>query len=249
MKRLLFVLFILVSLPSIAQDIIVTNAGESIKVKNIDCSSADFVYYQLFDQDSTTIQRMKKSDVLIIRMADGTKLDPNTSEKAQPAVTDAAIPEESNFPIVDLSQYHGFLLDKGNCVYITYNSDVDYEKAGVERLKTNMRNLGYWTVVDKPEQAHFILQYGVCLKGQDRTFVYLRTRDSYASYPICAYDIWMYKISEPESIIYAVLGGSEDVNDNTRTADILCTRTWKTWEKNLSKEKKDKRLQSIFYKQ
>ena len=52
-----------------------------------------------------------------------------------------------------------------------------------------------------------------------------------------------------ESNTIGILNGNEDINNNIKMADILCTKTWKSWEKILSKEKKDKKLLKNFYKQ
>lgn len=62
-------------------DIIVTNEGESLKVYNIDYSSADFCYYTT-EPKSDDLKRIKKSDVLLIKLADGTKIDPNATQKS-----------------------------------------------------------------------------------------------------------------------------------------------------------------------
>lgn len=59
-------------------DIIVTNDGESLKVYNLDYSPADFCYYTS-DFESIDFRRTKKSDILIIKLADGTKIDPNSA--------------------------------------------------------------------------------------------------------------------------------------------------------------------------
>jgi len=62
-------------------DIIVTNDGESQKVYNLDYSSADYCYYTT-EPNSDDLKRIKKSDVLIIKLADGTKVDPSSSNSA-----------------------------------------------------------------------------------------------------------------------------------------------------------------------
>lgn len=61
-----------------AQDIIVTNDGESLKVYNIDISET-VIYYQLTQDANAEIKRIPRNNVLIIRKADGTKIDPNES--------------------------------------------------------------------------------------------------------------------------------------------------------------------------
>lgn len=60
-----------------AQDILVTNDGTSMKVYNIEIGG-NSVFYQLAP-DSGAIQKMVKADVLIIRLANGKKIDPNAT--------------------------------------------------------------------------------------------------------------------------------------------------------------------------
>lgn len=57
-------------------DIIVTNDGESLKVFNLDYSPTDFCYYTL-EPNSNDLKRIKKSDILIIKLSNGTKVDFN----------------------------------------------------------------------------------------------------------------------------------------------------------------------------
>lgn len=57
-----------------SQDMIVTNDGTSLKVYNLEVSS-NSVFYQLEDKSDAPLQKMLKSDILIIKRADGTKLD------------------------------------------------------------------------------------------------------------------------------------------------------------------------------
>ena len=80
MKRLLFVILMsgLFTSYLMAQDIIVTNDGESLKVYNIDISET-VIYYQLTQDANAEIKRIPRNNVLIIRKADGTKIDPNES--------------------------------------------------------------------------------------------------------------------------------------------------------------------------
>lgn len=217
-------------LPSFAQSIIVSKSGESVKCYNVDVSSADFVYYQISASDSTSLQRMPKKDIMVVQMPDGTIYNPNSPEHSPQ--TEETSATQSMFPEIDVSSFHGWLLEKGNCVYVAANSDEEWNHWGVERIKYQISKIGYWTVVDKPEQAHFILQYGVCLRGEDRGFIYLRTRKSYEEYPVNIYDIWMYKVSEPESIIFSVVNTAEDKQANYNAIDrAFSTQNWNYWQK------------------
>lgn len=73
-----------------SQDMIVTNEGTALKVYNLEVSS-NSVFYQLEDKSDAPIQKMMKSDILIIKKADGTKLDFSApTQSTAPAATPAA---------------------------------------------------------------------------------------------------------------------------------------------------------------
>ena len=74
MKRILIALFVFCATYVQAQDLIVTKEGESLKVYNVDMGGSA-VFYQLSDDKDAEIQRMPKADVLLIKKADGTKID------------------------------------------------------------------------------------------------------------------------------------------------------------------------------
>ncbi len=223
MKKILtlIALLLIASQMIYPQDIIVMNDGSVINAYRTDYQG-QFVYYQADDSDSAPILRVKKEDVLVIRLADGTAVTPNivqsaqgndqtTGEKAQPA---------RNFPDIDLTDYHGFLLDKGNCVYVTYNSKVDYEVAAVEAIKEVIEKDGLWQVVDKPSQAHFVLQFCVTLTGRDFARLLLRPRDNYEQFPFMSYASLSGKSNEK----FYLCGGdyaSDEVNVCVNVANAV----------------------------
>ena len=190
MKKLLtfMALLLIASELTYSQDIIVKNDGSVINAYRTDYQG-QFVYYQTEDSDSAPILRINKEDVLVIRLADGTAVTPNVAQPAQGNDPTAGEKAQTarNFPDIDLTDYHGFLLDKGNCVYVTYNSKVDYEVAAVEAIKQAIEENGLWKVVDKPSQAHFVLQFLVTLTGRDFARLLLRPRDNYEQFPFVSY--------------------------------------------------------------
>lgn len=248
MKKLvlLFLSFVCAGI-SMAQDIIVKKDGSAIIAKVLKISETE-IEYKNFDNQDGPIRSVSISNVMSINYQNGEKEMFNAADApAQapaPASTPAETPEESNFPVVDLSQFQGLLIDKGNCVYVAANSTEEWDQWGAERIKYHLKRIGYWTVVDKPEQAHFIMQFGVCLQGQDRSFFYMRTRKSYEDYPINVYDIWRYKIKEPESSIFHVdLGGEEKQKvytavDYTFATDVKRS-PWITFMKTMENPKTD----------
>lgn len=71
---------------------------------------------------------------------------------------------------VDLSSYKGFLLEKGNYVYVT-SGEPDYEKAGAQELIKQITIDGFWTPVTQLDHAHFVIEYHVNLEGRDKAYI------------------------------------------------------------------------------
>lgn len=72
---------LLSAMMAMGQDIIVTNDGDTIRGFNIEIGPKT-IFYQLSQEENAETKRIDKKDILIIRMADGTKVDPNaTAEK------------------------------------------------------------------------------------------------------------------------------------------------------------------------
>lgn len=208
MRRILFLIAFVCSIAGQAQDIIVLNSGESIKGYKLDLTSADVIYYQLSKDDDTSLRKIARKDVMVIRLVDGTIYNPNEAKQQTTTAKTEKAEEVSNFPNIDLTNYHGYLLAEGNCVYVAANSDAEWEQYGVERIKQHLKRIGYWKVVDKPEQAHFILQFRVNLRGKDTGIIYARTRKSFAELPACTYGY--NNIQEPETALFYFTHGGEE---------------------------------------
>lgn len=102
-KTFVFLLFIFSSLLIKAQDLIVTNEGNTFKVFRIDVGK-DAVYYQLEDNEESPILKIKKTDVLIIKLQDGTIV--NFRDTGQNITTNSNSEDEISFPqepVVDSS--------------------------------------------------------------------------------------------------------------------------------------------------
>ncbi len=78
-KTFVFLFFVFSSLFIKAQDLIVTNEGDTFKVFRIDVGK-DAVYYQLEDNEESPILKIKKTDVLIIKLQDGTVVNLRDAE-------------------------------------------------------------------------------------------------------------------------------------------------------------------------
>lgn len=87
MKKYLLTMLIafVFSIVAFAQpDIIVLNNGTVLNVYNLDYSPADKCYYTL-DEAGEQMKSVPKADVMIIKLADGTKIDPNATAVAPQA--------------------------------------------------------------------------------------------------------------------------------------------------------------------
>lgn len=81
---------------SVEPDLLVTQDGEGIKVFNLDVTSSDNIYYTLSEDSNAPLQKMLKKDILIIRKADGTKIDPSSITNAASVSSDQNKLDEIN---------------------------------------------------------------------------------------------------------------------------------------------------------
>lgn len=75
-----------------------------------------------------------------------------------------------------LKGFKGFLLAKGNNVYVYYsNSDgneyVRYDRDAANVIKNNLKADGFWNVVDNMNEAHFTINYCVNTSGRDKSIL------------------------------------------------------------------------------
>jgi len=201
-----------------AQDLIVPKSGDPINAYNLEQGDDYLFYTQNKDLDSP-ILRIAKNDVLMVRKANGSVLPMDNKGTSN---TNAA--EEGDFPLIDESDIHGSLITQGNCVYIPTDSPYDYEQAGQQRVKETVKQWGYWKVVNKPEQAHFILQFTTQTSGPDISLLVIRPRKYYAKYPIFKRDGFWGGWKEGKNYIGVTINwrnANEDPKDNVQNAVIM----------------------------
>jgi len=230
-SRLLLFFLLLLSVQLTAQDVIVTRSAERIDAKIEEVSKTSIKYKRIDNLSGPTFV-LETADIVTIVYADG-----SVQTFDQVVETKSEKKSMKQYPIVDLSDYHGFLLEEGNCVYVPMDGPHEYERYAQEYLRSSLASDGFWNVVDSINQAHFVLQYGVCLEGQDRGFFYLRTRDSYQSIQFPTYDIWMYKVSEPESVVFTVMAAGESFEQNGEAIDNAMQYSYPTWKENIRSAK------------
>ena len=211
----------MVAICTTAQDLIVAKQGDPVKAWNIEISDK-YVFYTTEPGESAQIQRILKEDILMIRRADGSAV-PLTSSNSAPATATAedATPDA---PEIDENAIHGSLIAEGNCVYIPTDSPLEYEKAGQKRLKEYVQKWGYWKVVGKPEQAHFVLQFTTQTSGEDLSFIIIRPRKYYAAHPTLTRSGWSGAWTNAKGEVGVTANwvkSNEDVGDNALKAELL----------------------------
>lgn len=209
-----------------AQDLIVAKQGDPIKVWNMEISDK-YVFYTTEPDEGAQIQRLAKDDILMIRRADGSTVSLTNTQAAAAPQTPSAAPEP-DFPTIDERDIHGSLIAQGNCVYIPTDSPLEYEAAGQKRLKEYMQKWGYWQVVPKLEQAHFVLQYTTQTSGSDVSFIIIRPRKYYTAFPTLVRDgIWTGRFNEAKGHVGIVASwaySNEDVGDNIINAESMANK-------------------------
>lgn len=70
MRKILLFTLLVVTLQLSAQDLIVTQSGETIKAYRTDVGEK-MVYYQLEDAEDAPILKIQKADVLVIKLQNG----------------------------------------------------------------------------------------------------------------------------------------------------------------------------------
>ena len=222
-KQLIFLLLMLLGLTARAQDVILTQDDRVIKAYNVAVATGgQFVYYTLNQTDTATVQRLPKAQVFIIKKADGTRIDPNAPAASAQAPAATPAPAEvprNRFPEIDLTNFHGLLCSKGNCVYVPIDGAYEGERAGQAQLKKLLEKDGFWTVVDYPEQAHFVFQGVLTTAAADRFFFVLRTRSSYQQKPTPLISSGAYSIKLGGSHRLYMLYSSEDAGRNVRVVN------------------------------
>ena len=209
MKRsLVIAAWMLGTLGAQAQDLIIAKQGDPVKAWNLEVSDK-YVFYSTEPGENAPIVRMAKENILMIRKADGSAM--NFTGEQTGATTTVAPSATPDAPIIDEGNIHGNLIAEGNCVYIPTDSPLAYEQAGQQHVKEYMKQWGYWKVVEKPEQAHFVLQFTTQISGEDISLLIVRPRKYYAAHP---------------TLVRSGFSGSwtksnEDVNENALKGQLL----------------------------
>ena len=186
MKQILLTVaaLLLTAMPLMAQDLIIPKKGNPITAYNVEAGGGS-IYYTAEQDANSALSRIAKDSVLMIRRADGSVMDFTATQPtaSAPATPVAVEKPKVDYPVIDEADIHGCLIAQGNKVFIPTNSHNECERVAQEQLKKHVSGWDYWTVVDEPEQAHFILQYVLTSRGQDYAWLFVRPRKYYDSNP------------------------------------------------------------------
>ena len=163
MKKLLILLMLLLPLMANAQDkvsVVKLKNGTQLKgvIKSID--PTDAVVMDIAGVETS----LKFDSVLSIEALDINSQTPDTNKQFY----------VEKIPVEDpLKDYKGFLLGKGNNVYIHHsnsdeNPNAKYDKEGAIVLRALLKKDGFWNVVDNMFDAHFVISYGVVTTKSDK---------------------------------------------------------------------------------
>lgn len=155
MKYLLFALFLFCGQMAIAQ-----TSDVKVSLRNGSIITGDLVEFDPLDHITLKIGNTN----VTIPMTEVAYVDkPGQSSSQEVAPKDTAKTD-------NLANYKGFLLAKGNNVYV-YSENEKYETAAKNDLIMYLKKDGFWNVVDDMIDAHFTISYTVDLQGRDKAYI------------------------------------------------------------------------------
>lgn len=133
----------------------------------------------------------------------------------------------------------GYILAKGNSIFVPTDSYDEFEKEGQLKLKSLLSHWGYWKIVETIDSACCVIQYVNYTKATpDVAFVVIRHQDFYLQRP--------YITSDYSVPYYGVYMGSVDsgetIEENVLAANIFFNRI-----KTITSDESSK-VYSIFHK-
>lgn len=165
MRKLLLLFTLFISLTISAQEkqsIVKLKNGTALKgvIKSID--PTDAVVISIAGVET----RLKFNSISSIE-----EVESNTAPTPEEKVEKVMVKVED-----PLKEFKGFLLAKGNNVYVYYshsdgNDNVRYDRDAANVIKNNLKTDGFWNVVDNMNEAHFTINYCVNTDGRDKSIL------------------------------------------------------------------------------
>lgn len=182
-----------------AQDIIVTNDLRIIEAHRLEIGESRLFYTESKSNDAAFVSILK-SDVLVLRRSDGTKMlfddaAPQPQPAAEPLIAPPLVVEEAEATRTPESQgvkpsqpspapvasTTGFLLRPGSKVYVYVNPDNSCEAVVQRMIVTCIKEQGLWTLVSSPDQAQFQIGYRLNVSGNGRGIMAIEATDASSS--------------------------------------------------------------------
>ena len=170
MRKALFLLFLFISLVASAQ-----NSQVKVSLRNGTAIEGEVKEFDALDHITIIVGGVETT----IPMSQVAYVS-NIGEQGQRASEATAGNSQGTTRIVEetkedpLKDFKGFLLAKGNNVYVeSSNSDrnenATYDKEAAKVIRAKLKNDGFWNVVNNKNQAHFVIHYRVITEGFDKS--------------------------------------------------------------------------------
>lgn len=168
MKRILLTLSLVLSFVGLyAQDIILEVSCNSIEAKVLTVDEAKIQYKKFSNLDGPVYtKRIEKIARITYQNGDVDVFSEGSDNKKEVVKVEKTTMIQQNpwgdasLPILDYENYKGFLLEKGNVVYIPDPYE-PYEVEAINYLRRRISEDGFWKLASSPEQAHFFIVYEV----------------------------------------------------------------------------------------
>lgn len=212
MKYLLFAFFLFWGQMAIAQ-----TSDLKVSLRNGSIITGDLVEFDPLDHITLKIGNTN----VTIPMTEVAYVDkPGQSSSQEVAPKDTAKTD-------NLANYKGFLLAKGNNVYV-YSENEKYETAAKNDLIMYLKKDGFWNVVDDMIDAHFTISYTVDLQGRDKAYISINSWRS------------------GESILLGVTYTDESIRTNRRIVHEMYNKHVVPIQKKIEKGSVSKSIKKAF---
>lgn len=223
MKKLLVFILILLPLLTNAQNkrsLLKLKDGTEIKgiIKAIDPTDAVTIAIGGIDT------KIKMSTIASIEDLD----DIPTIQKEPNPIKEKQVERQMVVVEDPLKDFKGFLLAKGNNVYVYYGhtdgkENVSYDKEGAKVLEDMLKSDGFWNVVNNMNEAHFTINYSVVTSYWDKAILTVSS----------------WRTGKVQHLMGT--GTSESIEDNRAAAIRLYDKAIKPLQKNIYMRKLPKK--------
>lgn len=229
MKKLLLILLLLIPILSYAQ-----NRQVKVSLRNGASVEGTVKEFDALDHITIIVGGLETT-IPMSQVAYVSNIEEKTSMGIESSSQQKSESKEYVKVVVEdpLKDFKGFLLEKGNNVYVNYsNSDEDlnakYDKEGAMVIRALLKKDGFWNVVDNENQAHFSFHYRVNTKHKDKSY------------------LTVYSFRTGKSVFLAESGTNESELKNNVVAQHFYNHAIKNFQKKIEKGKVSKKIREDF---